>query len=80
MIATAYVLIKVASGKARQVYDKLSKLEGIQHVDAITGPYDIISVIQGTDFSAIGKMVIDQIQTIEGITDTVTCNVISFEV
>ncbi|HID93028.1 MAG TPA: Lrp/AsnC family transcriptional regulator [bacterium (Candidatus Stahlbacteria)] len=80
MIATAYVLIKVAAGKARQVYDKLSKLKGVQHVDAITGPYDIISIVQGTDFSTIGRMVVDQIQTIEGITDTITCNVISFEV
>jgi DNA-binding Lrp family transcriptional regulator len=80
MVATSYVLVKVAAGKARQVYDELSKLKGIQHVDAISGPFDLVAVVQGTDFSAIGRMVIDKIQAIEGITDTITCNVISFEV
>ncbi len=79
MSATAYVLISVSVGKARQVYEKLLKIPGMQHVDAISGPYDIIATVQESDFNAIGRLVLDRIQGIEGVVDTITCNVISFE-
>lgn len=80
MTATAYVLISVSVGKARQVYEKLLKTAGVQHVDAISGPYDIVATIQGSDFNQIGTVVLDKVQAIEGVTDTITCNVIHFEI
>ncbi|KPJ50623.1 hypothetical protein AMJ40_02355 [candidate division TA06 bacterium DG_26] len=80
MIATAYVLIKVLAGQTKRVYQRLLKTEGVVNVDAISGPYDLIATVQGTDFNTIGRLVIDSIQTIEGIGDTLTCNVITFEV
>ncbi|RJP74705.1 MAG: Lrp/AsnC family transcriptional regulator [Candidatus Zixiibacteriota bacterium] len=80
MTATAYILISVSVGKARQVYEKMLKMPGVQHVDAISGPYDIIATIQGSDFNQIGTLVLDRIQAIEGVVDTITCNVIFFEV
>jgi len=79
MVATAYVLVNVKAGKARKVYDKLNELENVQHVDAIAGPYDLIAVVQGADFNAIGNLVINKIQPIDGVTSTITCNVIRFE-
>lgn len=79
MVATAYVLISVKAGSARDVYNKLQKLENTQRVDAITGPYDIIATIQGSDFNKIGTQVIDTVQNIEGVTNSITCNVIHFE-
>jgi DNA-binding Lrp family transcriptional regulator len=80
MTATAYILISVAVGRARQVYEKLLKVHGVQHVDAISGPYDMIATIQGGDFNQIATLVLDKIQAIEGVVDTITCNVIHFEV
>ncbi len=80
MIATAYVLISVKAGQTKRVYQKLSRTEGVVSLDAISGPYDVIASVQASDFNAIGRLVLDQIRTIEGITDTITCNVISFEV
>ncbi len=80
MTATAYVLISVSVGKARQVYEKLLKIPGVQNVDAISGPYDIIATLQGGDFNQIGTLVLDKVQAIEGVVDTITCNVIHFEV
>ena len=80
MTATAYILISVAVGKARSVYERLSKLPGVQHVDAISGPYDLIAIMQGSDFNQIGTQVLDKVQAIDGVLDTITCNVIHFEV
>lgn len=79
MIATAYVLVNVSAGKARSVYNELLDLENVQHVDAIAGPYDLIATVQAGDFNAIGNIVINTIQQIEGVTSTITCNVIRFE-
>lgn len=80
MIATAYVLISVKAGQTKKVYQRLARTDGVVNIDAISGPYDIIATVQAPDFNAIGKLVLDTIRTGEGITDTVTCNVISFEV
>ncbi|MCX7756769.1 MAG: Lrp/AsnC ligand binding domain-containing protein [candidate division WOR-3 bacterium] len=79
MVATAYVLITVAHGKARKVYEELAKIDGVAQVHAIAGPYDIIAVVHGRDFNAIGNLIINKIQPIDGIERTLTCNVIEFE-
>ncbi|MCK4353023.1 Lrp/AsnC ligand binding domain-containing protein [candidate division WOR-3 bacterium] len=80
MIATAYVLIKVEAGKGKEVYNELLKLKDIQHIDAVTGPFDLIAALQGTDFNTISQIVLKKVRPIKGIEETVTCNVISFEV
>jgi DNA-binding Lrp family transcriptional regulator len=79
MRATAYVLISLAAGVAKEVYSKLSKMELIQKVDAVSGPYDMIAIIDGSTFNEIARFVLEEIQTIPGIQDTITCNVIFLE-
>lgn len=79
MIATAYVLVRIETGKARKIYDELLNIKGIQNVDAVSGPYDFIITVQAPDFNAIGNLVVNNIHTIKGISETVTCNVIKFE-
>ncbi len=79
MISTAYLLIRVEPSMARKVYDALQRMSGVQHLDVISGPYDIIAVVQGADFTHIGRLVLDRVQHIEGISETVTCGVIPIE-
>ncbi len=79
MRAVAYVLIRVEAGKARKVMEELQKMEEVLHVDAVTGPFDLIVSMGGADFTAIAKKVIDEIHKIDGVKETITCNVISFE-
>lgn len=79
MAATAYVLVSVQGGKAQSVYQKLVGLKGVTHVDVVFGPYDMIVQVQGTDSMAIGRLVLDTVSQIEGISDTITCNVIPVE-
>ncbi len=79
MTASAYVLISIEAGMAKQVYDALWDLEGTQSVEAVMGPYDIIALVQGTDFPDIGKKILNQIQAIPGVERSLTCNVVKFE-
>ncbi len=79
MKAQAYVLISVSVGAARKVFQELSNIKGIVDINAVSGPYDIIAHIDAFDISTIGNIVLDNIQTTEGVTDTITCHVISME-
>jgi DNA-binding Lrp family transcriptional regulator len=76
MKMSAYILISVSVGKARQVYEKLSAIPEMARVDAISGPYDIIVRVEADDFGVVGAMVLDKVQTIPGVVDTITCQVI----
>jgi DNA-binding Lrp family transcriptional regulator len=80
MIATAHVLISIRAGQTKKVYRQLAGTDGVVSLDAISGPYDMIATVQASDFNAIGRLVLDKIRGIDGITDTITCNVIAFEV
>jgi DNA-binding Lrp family transcriptional regulator len=79
MRAKAFVLINLAAGAASEVYDKLSKMSLVQDVQAVSGPYDMIAIVDGTTFNDIGKFVLQRIQTIPGVINTITCNVIFLE-
>jgi len=71
----AYVLIEVESGKINAVFDAVEVLDKVHHVDALLGPYDIIAELEAEPYN-IGRIVMDKIQTIEGVKKTTTCNVI----
>ena len=77
----AYVLIETAAGKTKSVKTKLSKLKSnrasVVAMDAVTGPYDFIAVVDGNTLDAIGTLVTDSIGVIEGVTRTTTCVAVS---
>ena len=73
MATKAYVLIETAVGKTRDVINTLSGTSGMEAVDAVTGPYDIIAVVNAADLNAVGELVTDKVHTISGVLRTVTC-------
>ena len=73
MSTKAYILIETAVGKSRDVTESLRSLRGVQTVDGVTGPYDIIAVVLAPDLNAVGDLVTSEIHTINGIVRTVTC-------
>ena len=73
MAAKAYVLIETAVGRTKEVASAIERLEGVQSVDPVTGPYDIIAVVEGESLNEIGDLVTGKIHPIVGISRTVTC-------
>ena len=73
MTAKAFVLIETAVGRNKEVVAALSQLEGVKSVDTVTGPYDVIAVIEGKNLNDVGDLVTGKIHPIAGITRTVTC-------
>ena len=73
MAAKAFILIETAVGKNKDVVSLLGKLEGVKSVDTVTGPYDIIAVVEGESLNEIGDLITGKIHPISGINRTVTC-------
>lgn len=71
--AKAFVLVETAVGRTKEVVAAMGKVQGVITVDTVTGPYDIIAVIQGGSLSDIGDIVTGKIHPIAGISRTVTC-------
>ncbi|HZP30356.1 MAG TPA: Lrp/AsnC ligand binding domain-containing protein [Acidimicrobiia bacterium] len=77
MAITAYVLIQTEVGKAASVASTVRSIEGVVAADDVTGPYDVIVRTEGDTLDDIARMVVKQIQAVEGITRTFTCPVVN---
>lgn len=73
MATKAFVLIETTVGASKEVIAALRGLKGVSSVDMVTGPYDVIAVIEAETLSEIGDIVTNQIHPIAGISRTVTC-------
>ncbi len=73
MTAKAFVLIETAVGKTKDVVSSLKKTKGMKSVDTVTGPYDVIAVIEGETLNDIGDLITSKIHIIDGVSRTVTC-------
>ena len=73
MAAKAFVLIETVVGKNKEVIAALRQLKGMKSVDTVTGPYDVIAIIEGETLNDIGDLVTGKIHPITGISRTVTC-------
>jgi len=73
----AYVLIQTEVGKAAQVAEEVSKIQGVVSAEDVTGPYDVIVRAEAGSVDDLGKMVVSRVQLIEGITRTLTCPVVN---
>ena len=73
MAAKAFVLMETVVGKNKEVVDALRQLKGVKSADTVTGPYDVIAIIEGETLSNISDLVTDKIHPLAGIARTVTC-------
>jgi DNA-binding Lrp family transcriptional regulator len=80
MATRAYVLIEAAVGKAKPVAEGISAMSfpnaKIVTVDAVTGPYDVIALLEADDLDHLGTAITDGIQQVDGVQRTTTCLVV----
>ncbi|MDR5695009.1 MAG: Lrp/AsnC ligand binding domain-containing protein [Armatimonadota bacterium] len=73
MAVTACVLIKADLGKAREVTSAVRGIAGVKEAYAVTGPYDVIALVEAADVKSLGDLVLSKIQATSGVKDTLTC-------
>ncbi|WP_197320946.1 Lrp/AsnC ligand binding domain-containing protein [Saccharomonospora sp. NB11] len=72
----AYILIQTEVGKAAAVASEISTIPGVTTSEDVTGPYDVIVRAQANDVDELGQLVVARVQSVEGITRTLTCPVV----
>ncbi|MFE7532050.1 Lrp/AsnC family transcriptional regulator [Kitasatospora sp. NPDC057542] len=72
----AYILIQTEVGKATAVAGTISEMPGVLTAEDVTGPYDVIVKAEAETVDELGRMVVAQVQKVEGITRTLTCPVV----
>jgi len=69
---TAFVLLKLKSGKEQEVYRALMKFSEIQGLRQVFGDYDILARVETGDFKTLRDIVINKIRSVDGIIATTT--------
>ena len=71
-MSVAFILVSTVPGKEQEVYNKISKVNYVVEIHPLFGEYDLIVKLDAKDYSELGKIVIEQIRTIDGVIDTKT--------
>ena len=75
-VVHAYILIQTEVGKAASVAEAVRTIDGVAEAEDVTGPYDVIVRAEAKTVDELGKLVVARIQSVEGITRTLTCPVV----
>ncbi|HET8583440.1 MAG TPA: Lrp/AsnC ligand binding domain-containing protein [Jatrophihabitans sp.] len=76
MSVSAYILIQTEVGKAAAVAEQIKGLAGVASAEDVTGPYDVIVRAEAETVDELGKLVVANVQSVSGITRTLTCPVV----
>ena len=69
----AFVVITTEHGKSREIARRIAGLPGVKMADACWGSHDVVvAVIEFRKPQALNKLVMDKIQTLEGVRETNT--------
>ena len=69
----AYVLIEMAAGHSTNLVNLLRVRSDVVDADRVTGPYDVIALLEAEDLVKINDIVTAEIHHLEGVVRTITC-------
>ena len=75
---SAYALVRITPNKVKDVVSQISEIKGIKQVHSVTGPYDAIVFIDAADMKELGKVILADIHSLDGVIDTTTCLVVEY--
>jgi DNA-binding Lrp family transcriptional regulator len=75
-VVQAYILIQTEVGSATRVARAIREIDGVIRADDVTGPYDVIVMGEAESVDQLGKLLVAKVQTVPGITRTLTCPVV----
>jgi DNA-binding Lrp family transcriptional regulator len=75
-VVQAYILVQTEVGKAAAVAAEIAGITGVISAEDVTGPYDVIVRAEAEDVNRLGQLVVARVQSVGGITRTLTCPVV----
>ena len=68
----AFLEMNIAPGKIKNILRELRRISSIKEVSAVTGHCDIIAAIDTADMETFSKLLLEKIQSLDGVTRTET--------
>jgi len=68
-----YILMRVRTGEVGEALRQARAIQSVTQADMTFGPYDLVATVEAPSLDAIGHTVAWEIQSIPGVTETVTC-------
>jgi hypothetical protein len=72
----AYLLIQNDMGSGGKVAKQVAAITGVELVQSVTGPFDVIARVKTDDIERLSALV-DKVGELPGITRTMTCTILS---
>lgn len=69
---TGLVLVKLKTGQETDTLEKIKSVEGVAHVSAVFGRWDLVLDIESEDLPTLSNVVVGKIRSIEGVETTET--------
>ena len=69
----AFILVEMVAGHSRDLVDTLRQRQSVKDVDRVTGPYDVIAVLEADDLDQVSDIVAGEFHAHSGVVRTTTC-------
>lgn len=73
----AFILVETTPGASPKVASLLGALRGVQSVDRVTGPHDLIVIVETDDLKSLSGVLEQKVRSLPGIEKTLTCIVMA---
>lgn len=77
MSVSAYVFVLTDMDQTVAVAAAIREIPGVDQVDVVTGPYDVIVKASAATMDELGQMVVGRVQKVSGINRTITSPVVN---
>ncbi|NCC26652.1 MAG: Lrp/AsnC family transcriptional regulator [Gammaproteobacteria bacterium] len=68
----ALVLMKIKRGLVPAMAKQLAEMDEVVDVYSVTGPYDLVAIIQSAEYERLAEIVTEKLQGLDGIEQTTT--------
>ncbi len=72
MSIKAYIFVEVEQGSTRKIAKKLCTLSEVEEAHSVSGPYDIIALIEVENLTSLANLLTNKVYTINGVKRTLS--------
>lgn len=72
MAVRAYIFVEATQGRVMEIRAEVSAIPGVRSASSVTGPHDIIALVEADDVNMLGEVIVSRIQAVPGVLRTMT--------
>ena len=69
---SAYITINIQQDQWSRIAEQLQSLRGVSHIALVGGEFDVVLLVRAKDNADLRRVVLDEIQAIDGVSNTRT--------